>query len=522
MADEPIARLSVDVVANLKIEKTQIQKFADEVKSGLSSATESASKGFGGATSSVESFKASLKGLAQFGATSLKRMFNRLVEPIQNATKKVNAFFSAIKRIALYRLIRSALKEITQGFQEGIQNAYQWSLVTGNQFARSMDMMATSALYLKNSLGAMTMPLINVLAPILDALVDKFVNLINVVNQFIATITGASSWTKALKYPKQFAEATGGALREIKNQLLGFDELNILNAPNGGGGAMGLDYESMFEQMELSIEQFSLVKQLRDAIMSDDWNSVGRLISDKLNNMITSVNWQNVGKTLGDKIKSVFNRLSDFIRGVDWQMIMYNTTQALIDFITGIKWGEVLSAIGNCMKAVAQALINGLSGLLGALGGSIATWINDLIDKLNQFLGKVSSSTYVSASHSHSTTGEYYETGSQGNGVTGSSNSHQHGAVDVGLYANGGFPTRGSVFVAGEQGAEFVSSIGGRTGVYNADQMANALASANDMVIEAVVQMGNAVVNAINHKDTSININAVTQALRGHQLRYGA
>ena len=525
MADEPIARLSVDVVANLKVQKAEIDKFANDVSKGISQGLKGA-EGTKSATAAFKEFAASLRETQKWLiGTPIKSAFQKMFKNIGEATKKVKGFLSAVGRIAIYRAIRWALKEITQGFQEGIQNAYQWSVVTGNQFAKSMDMMATSALYLKNSLGAMTMPLINVLAPILDRLVDRFVDLINVVNQFIATITGASSWTKALKYPKQFAEATGGALREIKNQLLGFDELNILNAPNGGGGAMGLDYESMFEQMELSISEFSLVKQLRDAIMSDDWNSVGRLISDKLNNMITSVNWQQVGNRLGEFVKGTFHRLSDFIRGVDWQMIAYNTTTSLFNFITSIDWGGIVSAVWDSFKAVVQALISGLSGLLGGLGGSLVNWVYDLLDKLNVFLAKLrneSATTYVPASHPHSSTGEYYNYGNQGNAITGSGNSHEHGAVFDGGFANGGFPRRGTMFYAGESGAEFVGNIGGRTGVYNADQMTVALANANEGVVDALASVGNAIVRAINNKDMSINVNDVRVALKNSQLRYGA
>ena len=42
------------------------------------------------------------------------------------------------------------------------------------------------------------------------------------------------------------------------------------------------------------------------------------------------------------------------------------------------------------------------------------------------------------------------------------------GGISIGFsggFANGGFPTEGSLFLAGEAGAEFVTNVGGRTGV---------------------------------------------------------
>ena len=77
------------------------------------------------------------------------------------------------------------------------------------------------------------------------------------------------------------------------------------------------------------------------------------------------------------------------------------------------------------------------------------------------------------------------------------------------------------MFLAGESGAEFVGNIGGRTGVYNADQMTVALANANEGVVEALAEVGNAVIRAINNKDMSINVNDVRVAMRSSQLRYG-
>lgn len=46
------------------------------------------------------------------------------------------------------------------------------------------------------------------------------------------------------------------------------------------------------------------------------------------------------------------------------------------------------------------------------------------------------------------------------------------------LYANGGFPSQGSMFIAGESGAELVGNINGRTAVANNDQITNGIAQA--------------------------------------------
>lgn len=54
------------------------------------------------------------------------------------------------------------------------------------------------------------------------------------------------------------------------------------------------------------------------------------------------------------------------------------------------------------------------------------------------------------------------------------------GKVYASLYGNGGFPSAGSLFIAGEDGrsSELVGTINGRTGVANSDQIASAIAMA--------------------------------------------
>lgn len=180
----------------------------------------------------------------------------RLGQRVASITERFHNFLASLKRIAVYRAIRWVLKSITQGFREGIQNMYQYSLLINGTFKDSMDRLSTSALYLKNSLGALVAPIINALAPAIDIIVDKFVDFLNVITETIATLTGAATWTKALKYPKQYADAMDGAAgsaKALRATLLGFDEINRLDdATKGARGAAAdmLDYSKMFEEVD--------------------------------------------------------------------------------------------------------------------------------------------------------------------------------------------------------------------------------------------------------------------------------
>ena len=99
-----------------------------------------------------------------------------------------------------------------------------------------MDSLATSALYLKNSLATAFAPLINTLAPALDAIIEKVVTLLNLFAQFAAALSGQKTYTRAVKSATEFAESTNSAAAALKSFTAGFDELNVFDKSGSGGG----------------------------------------------------------------------------------------------------------------------------------------------------------------------------------------------------------------------------------------------------------------------------------------------
>lgn len=217
------------------------------------------------AMSFISGFDNALKklagGSAKAAGIAIKAVFSPLTtaaSKFQNAAVKAGQFLSSIKRIAMYRAIRSAIRAITEGFTEGRKNLYYYSQAVGTDFAPSMDKAATAALYLKNSIGAATAPLTNYLVPMIDKAVDHVVDLINVFNELTATLTGAQTWTKALKYPTQWQDAlddTTKSAKKLKSTMLGFDELNIIEpiSPAAKSAKFDMDdYAKMFTEMTTS------------------------------------------------------------------------------------------------------------------------------------------------------------------------------------------------------------------------------------------------------------------------------
>ena len=273
----------------------------------------------GAATAFSSLFRNVIKGAAMVSHIMTGNLFNN----IKSAMGKVKQFMTSIGRIAMYRMIRMLLNQISKAIKEGTQNMYQYSKVFGNTFAASMDKVSSSFLYFKNAIGAAVAPLINALAPAIEYVIDRAIALINVLNQLFARITGASTWTKAVKTQTEYAEAVGGAADAVKSLIAGFDELNILsdNRGGGGGGASVPDYGSMFEEMELDSGFATWVDEIKQAINDGDWVSVGTILGTKVNEVIDSIDFANIGTKLGYGIQSAFEAIYHFLDTINFENI---------------------------------------------------------------------------------------------------------------------------------------------------------------------------------------------------------
>ena len=78
-------------------------------------------------------------------------------------------------------------------------------------------------------------------------------------------------------------------------------------------------------------------------------------------------------------------------------------------------------------------------------------------------------------------------------------------------YANGGSPSHGSMFVAGEAGAELVGHINGRTEVLNQSQIASAIYSA---VVSAMSQSGGQSIDVHVHSDEGVIVDRINQTTK--------
>lgn len=322
-----------------------------------------------------------------------------LAAKVKQNTSGLGKLFSGVKRIIMYRAIRFMLSQLTQAMKEGINNLYQYSNLMGGTFAQSMDRLATSGQYLKNSMGAMVAPIINALAPAIDFVIDKIATLLNYINMLFARLSGASVFTAAKKnavsYGDSLTEAGGSAAKaakEIRDATTGIDELNIImqkNDDGGGGGGGGADYGSMFEELPIDNSVSEFADKLKQAFENADWKGLGTLIGDKVNEIIDGINWEGVGHKIGYWINAAVQTAYWFLDTVNFTNIGTHIAELINNALEEVDFTYVGRIVVKWFTLIPDMVIGFLSELdWGLVAKSVSDFIIGAFDKATKWLDK--------------------------------------------------------------------------------------------------------------------------------------
>ena len=339
----------------------------------------------GDSANAFKSLKSALQGVsgASVKLTSASSGVKKIGEEAKKAEKHTNKLWSSIKRIAMYRLLRSVIKEITQAFSEGLKAAYAFSagLTTeGNRFAAALDSMKSATNQMKGQLGSALAGLLTAIAPILEKIINLVVKVADVMSQFFAAFTG-STYLKAIRTQAEFADITASgakSAKEWKNQLLGFDEINKLNEPSGSGTGVNLLEGYAFE----------------DAPISEGIRNFVEKIKQKFAELKESIDFTNLKESFG-RLKESIGPLVDIIRrGLSWawnnvllpfgKWTIEEAAPALVDALAAAF--EFLSAVFDALAPVLEPLWeNVLKPFFEACGKIIITGLQELTDLLKDF-----------------------------------------------------------------------------------------------------------------------------------------
>lgn len=346
--------------------------------------SESAAQGIASLTAAMNELSQALRN-TQVTVSRTNTSIQSVSNETRTAARSANTasgFFGklsrSVGRVAAYRLLRTALKEVSKAFDEGLKNAYAFSKANAGPLAAAMDSITSSATVMKNQMGAAFGGLITAIAPVVNAAISLVTSLARAITQLFALLGGQTVYKAAVAGFNDVEKSAGGAGGKIKGLLAAWDELNVIGQESGGGGGGMADAaEGAFEYLEVSERLKNLWENLGldksvEALKSA-WNEfVESGASEKAGDILTTFGLD-VLKLGIDAVKDALVLVTAVLNG-DWD----KAWRALCDLLDG--------AVYNSLKTITD-LIDGivgtdLSGWLdkfweGANGGEKPAWLGE-------------------------------------------------------------------------------------------------------------------------------------------------
>ena len=300
---------------------------------------------------------------------------------------KVSGFFAKlgkkIKDIFSQMIIWRTINAVLTSLRDGLQN-----IARGSEGAnKSFSQLATSTLYLKNSLAAALLPALQAIMPIITQIIDAFARAANMVGAFIAALTGKATFVQAVQLQQDYAGSLNGtaeAAEKVHQQLAGFDELNIIQSKSDSSGAYdpATDYGGMFEEVEIPDNILAFAEKIRE-------------LFGRIKDAIAELNFS----PLIASVNSVLAALSpfvDLVRGTlawGYENVLLPLAKWSIEEAAPASLNLFAAAI-RAVTSILNPIIEGLKVLWDEVLQPIVDWLKDrviaVIDKTREAFDKVS------------------------------------------------------------------------------------------------------------------------------------
>lgn len=297
------------------------------------------------------------------------------IEKVGKSAKKsaglMSTLLSRLKGIALslliFNWITKAFNAMVGSFKTGIQNMAKYS----GSFNERMSSLKSSIATLNNALGTLATPIVSMVTPALSRLCDWLTNAINAMNQFIALLSGQSTWTKATKQQVDYAkslEKTSGVAKKAAGTLAAFDDLNVLQKNDSGGG--GSDVSGMYEEVQVSDKMASKLEKVRN---------LANQIKEEF-----SVGWKNAFEHLGieDQMQNIHDNLvsikGSFIEIFSADSVKEAAGNFVLTFVNSV--GTIAASFVSIGATIAQNLTGGIKKYLDENKGDIKDHLTQMFD----------------------------------------------------------------------------------------------------------------------------------------------
>ena len=315
----------------------------------------------------------------------IKKEFDRMKNSADKAFKTASSgakksaglfgtFASRLKGIALslliFNWITKAFNAMVAGMQKGFSNLAKYSAPLANSFQSLKNSLAT----LGNAFAAAFAPIVQMVIPYLNALINGITRAITYVAQFIAILGGKSTFIRAKKIQDSYNDSLNGtaaAAKKAAGALAKFDDLDVLQKQDdSGGGGGGTQPKDMFEEVPVDSKLIDWLDGIKEKLSP---------ILEYLEKMRDAFA-DGFFKALGDPT----DRLETIRKGLE------QIKTAMIDIWTD---PDVLGAADRWVMSLVE-MLGSFAGMIASVGLSLAAffiggfgqYLENDTDKIKQWL----------------------------------------------------------------------------------------------------------------------------------------
>lgn len=396
------------------------------------------SKAFGGLRTIFEKISPAIKKAGGAFSALIQKFSSGIpvLGKLSGGIKQSNSSFgssliSILKYTVGIRILFVLFNRLRSAAASGFTNLAQYSANTNN----SLSTLKSGLNQLRNSLATAFAPVLNVVVPILDTLMNYLIAAANAVAQFMAALTGQSSYVVAKRVAADFAsgaaaagDAAGGAAdkaERLQRTLMGFDEINKLDdnpssgsGGSGGGGGAGSGAGDLFTTETVTNQFADFAAKIKAAWANADFTEIGSIIGEKLKEGLDNIPWENIqatakkvgkslatlingfvetaglGDSIGNTVAQAINTgilgVESFATNIHWDSVGQFVADGINGALTRIRWENAINAASNIGGGIATALNRVITPkTFGNIGRTLANAINTVISGAYAFIGTV-------------------------------------------------------------------------------------------------------------------------------------
>lgn len=365
-------------------------KYATEAKK-LKQMNESLGISYNRVKNEFEEYKKRLLGIdgASKKATNSTKKLGIQMKKSQKPTKKYGeALSGVVRRLVMFRLLRSTISLAFRSAREGMENLAQYSPETNKAISNVL----SSLTQLKNSFATAFSPVAEYASPVLVEFISLLSEAVTWTSQFFAALTGKDTYTKATKVEEDYGAALKESNKQIKEQekankklTYSFDEL--IQAGNKSDqdktGYVGPTPDQMFTTEEVSNDikaRADAVKKIFSGLfapLKESWLDNGPEVMQSLTNLFVSA--KQLAKDAGASFMQVWN-VEGYGKAITDNLLITfsNMVQTVANLITQFDKAWVSGDTGtNILRHLGDILVT-LSGFFRDASESIKNWSSNL------------------------------------------------------------------------------------------------------------------------------------------------